>query len=151
MSYGLTADEQARLGAVAWPQKLEVARQLDAERAEREAEGRQAEDTRRYEETLAYAAHTRQRADQETRNHAAGRACDTIFCRYEHDMVSTARAINEMHDTKPATARLQELFGVSERAASAMLTIAAELGEYQHNGIVVIGDDDAQQFLIRLL
>jgi hypothetical protein len=90
MSYGLTEAEQARLDAVAWPQKLEVARQLDTERAAREAEGRQAEDTRRYEETLAYAAHTRQRADEETRNHAAGRACDTMFCRYEHDMEAGA-------------------------------------------------------------
>jgi hypothetical protein len=84
--YGLTDDEQARLDAVPWPQKLHVARQLDTERAEREAEGQRAEDARRYEETLAYAAHTRRRAGQETRNHAAGRACDTMFCRYGHEM-----------------------------------------------------------------
>jgi hypothetical protein len=81
--YGLTDSEQARLDAVPWPQKLYVADQLDTERVERERQARAAEDRRRYEETLAYAAHTRRRADEETRKHAAGQACDTMFCRYD--------------------------------------------------------------------
>ena len=83
MAYGLTDEEQARLNSAPWPYRLEVARQLDAERAERELQARAAEDRRRYEETLAYAAHTRRRADEETRKHAAGQACDTMFCRYD--------------------------------------------------------------------
>lgn len=83
--YGLTEDEQARLDAVPWPHKMYVAEQLGTERAERESQARQAADRRRDEETLAYAAHTRRRADEETRNHAAGQACDAMFCRYlEH-------------------------------------------------------------------
>ena len=86
MSYGLTDAEQARLDAVPWPHKLYVADQLDNERAERARQAAIAKDAQRYEETLAYAAYTRQRADEETRNHATGRACDTMFCRYEHDM-----------------------------------------------------------------
>ena len=42
-------------------------------------------------------------------------------------------------DYKPAVARLQELFGVSERVADAILTIAAYtgIGEYTHNGYQV--------------
>jgi hypothetical protein len=84
MAYGLTAGEQARLDAVPWPHKMRVAAQLDTERAERAAAERAAEDTRRYEETLAYAAHTRKRADEETRNHRTGLPCEPMFCRYEH-------------------------------------------------------------------
>ncbi len=79
--YGLTDQEQARLDAVPWPRKLMVAEQLDAERAEREAAARHAEDVRRYEETLAYAAHTRRRADEETRKHLTGQRCEPMFCR----------------------------------------------------------------------
>ena len=83
--YGLTDDEQARLDAVPWPHKMYVAGQLSAERAERARQAAIAENTRRYEETLAYAAHTRRRAGEETRNHRAGLPCDTMFCRYlEH-------------------------------------------------------------------
>ena len=80
----MKACEQARLDAVPWPRKLYVADQLDAERAERERQARDAENTRQYEETLAYAAHTRRRADEETRKHATGQACNPMFCRYEH-------------------------------------------------------------------
>ena len=81
--YGLTDEEQARLDVVPWPQKLYVAEQLGTERAERVRQVRIAEDTRRHEEVLAYAAHTRRRADEETRNHRAGLPCNTMFCRYD--------------------------------------------------------------------
>ena len=81
MAYGLTDEEQARLDAASWPWRLEVARQLSAERAEREAAARAAEDVRRYEATLAYAAHTRRRADEETQKHFCGQPCNAMFCR----------------------------------------------------------------------
>jgi hypothetical protein len=80
MAYGLTEQEQARLDAVPWPQKLYVAEQLGAERIERERQARIAEDTRRYEETLAYAAHTRRRAQEEARKHRAGLPCNAWCC-----------------------------------------------------------------------
>ena len=81
--YGLSDDEQARLDAVPWPHKMYVATQLGDERAEREREAAIAANKRRDEETLAYAAYTRRRADEETRRHAAGQQCDTMFCRYD--------------------------------------------------------------------
>ena len=83
-TFTITAEERARLDAAPWPYRLEVARQLDAERAEREAAKRAAEDKRRYEETLAYAAHTSKRADEETFKHRTGQPCEPMFCRYEH-------------------------------------------------------------------
>ena len=79
--YGLTDEEQARLDAVPWPHKMYVADQLGEERRERESAATAAESTRRYEESLAYAAHTRRCADEETRKHFAGQACDAMFCR----------------------------------------------------------------------
>jgi hypothetical protein len=81
MAYGLTDEEQARLNAAPWPYRLEVARQLDAERQERDWQARQILLNARNEETLAYAAHTRRRADEETRKHFSGQPCDTMFCR----------------------------------------------------------------------
>jgi hypothetical protein len=79
----VTAEEQAAIDAVPWPYRLGVARRFDAAREERASQARAAEDVRRHEETLAYAAHTRRRADEETRKHAAGQPCERMFCGYD--------------------------------------------------------------------
>ena len=52
------------------------------------------------------------------------------------------------YNTREAAARLVALFSVEERTAQAMLTIAAELGEYELNNVLVIGDEDEQCFHI---
>ena len=64
-----------------WPHKMYVADQIGEERRERERAAIHAESVRRHEEALAYAAHTRRRADEETRKHAVGLPCDVMFCR----------------------------------------------------------------------
>jgi hypothetical protein len=79
--YGLTEQEWARLHAVPWPQRMYVAEQMGAERQEREAAARQAGLNAEHEAQLAYVAHTRRRADEETRKHFAGQRCEPMFCR----------------------------------------------------------------------
>ena len=83
MAYGLTTDEQARLDAVPWPYKFDVARQVDTERAERESAARAAEDRRRYEEQVAWVQWTHRKAEEETRKHRLGLPCVARYCHYE--------------------------------------------------------------------
>jgi hypothetical protein len=78
--YGLTEQERERIRAVPWPRSARVAEQIDAERAGRERQAAVAADVRRYQEGLEYAAHTRRRADEETRKHSSGQRCDPMCC-----------------------------------------------------------------------
>ncbi len=76
----LTEDEQTRLYMVPWPQRLAVAEQIGAERAEAKAKAEQAEADRKMADWMTWVRWTEAKAAEEARNHRAGLACDSRYC-----------------------------------------------------------------------